>query len=80
MASRPPEPTEAQSRQRWAVMQLMRIMGVALVIAGILMTQGALDLFGEHNRLVGYAFVIVGLVDGFVMPLVLARKWRTPPA
>ena len=32
---------------------------------------------GELNRELGYAFVVIGLVDGFVMPTVLARKWSS---
>ena len=43
-----------------------------------LVTQGAVNLAGELNRELGYAFVGIGLVDAFVMPIVLARKWRSP--
>jgi hypothetical protein len=85
MASRPPEgpmdptpPTDLE-RQRWFVLNAMRIFGFGLAIAGILMTQGILDIAGDSNRVVGYAFIVVGLLDGFAMPQVLARKWRTPP-
>jgi hypothetical protein len=36
------------------------------------------DIAGDVNRLLGYLFVVVGLVDGFVVPQFLARKWRSP--
>lgn len=82
MASRPPGNGSApddEARNRWIVLQAMRVMGVALVVLGILMSQDRIDMVGENNRLVGYFFIAIGLVDAFAMPLVLARKWRTPP-
>ncbi len=78
MASRPPDRSDEQARNRWTIIQLMRVMGAALVLLGILMTQGTVDLAGDVNREVGYGLVVVGLLDGFFMPIVLARKWRSP--
>jgi hypothetical protein len=82
MASRPPEggPSGDPARSRWIIIQAMRLLGVAMIVVGILLTQGKLDLAGDSNELLGYLLVVIGLVDGFVMPQVLARKWRTPPA
>ena len=77
MASRPPDQPDALARNRWMVIQLMRTTGFALAILGILMTQDAVDIAGELNREVGYAFVAIGLLDGFLMPIVLARKWSS---
>jgi len=59
------------------VIQVMRMMGFALVILGILMARDAVDLAGEDNHLVGYAFVVIGLLDGFLMPIFLARRWSS---
>ena len=81
MASRPPDngnPPSDEARTRWIVLQAMRIMGVALVALGLLMSQDRIDLLGETNRMVGYLFIAIGLLDAFVVPLVLARKWRSP--
>jgi len=77
MASRPPDENEDIARQRWGVIQLVRIMGFGMVILGILLARDAVDLFGEQNHMVGYAFVVIGLVDGFFMPIFLARKWSS---
>ena len=77
MASRPPDENESLARQRWMVMQVMRIMGFGLVILGILMARDVVDIAGESNHLVGYAFVVVGLLDGFLMPIFLAKKWSS---
>ena len=65
---------EAQARNRYFVIQLMRILGVALVLVGILVVRGKIAI----EPVAGYAFIAIGLADVFVMPLVLARKWRTP--
>ena len=82
MASRPPEitPPTALERQRFFVLNMVRIAGFALILFGILLSQAAVDLAGEHNALIGYVFIAVGFVDGFFMPRMLARKWRTPDA
>ena len=77
MASRPPDRSDEWFRNRWMVIQLMRVIGFAFAILGILMTQDAVDIAGELNREVGYAFVAIGLLDGFLMPIVLARKWSS---
>lgn len=69
-----PAPT-ALEKKRFLAIQLMRLMGAALVILGVLIAGGKIDL----PVLVGYVLVLAGLVDLFVMPLVLARRWRTPP-
>ena len=68
------------ARQRWIVIQVMRTGGVAFVVLGILMARGVVDIGGDDNRLVGYAFIVIGLLDAFLVPRYLARNWRTPPA
>ncbi|WP_305098149.1 hypothetical protein [Croceibacterium aestuarii] len=80
MASRPPRnrPTDDVARNRWMVMQAMRIMGFALVIVGLLLTRDVMNWAGDANHILGYALVLIGLADGFFVPIVLARKWRTP--
>lgn len=59
---------------RFAIIQAMRLFGVGLVIAGILVASGRSPLPGWA----GYALLAVGLIDVFVVPPILARKWRTP--
>ena len=80
MASRPPEPADdALARKRWTIIQVTRFAGFALVLIGILMVRGVIALDEGSGRLLGYAFIVIGLTDGFVVPQVLARKWRTRP-
>jgi hypothetical protein len=60
------------------VIQFARLAGFAVVLVGILVARDVIDLAGASNRVVGYILIALGLVDGFVVPQVLARKWRTP--
>jgi hypothetical protein len=81
MASRPPEDdtSDDEARKRWMVIQAVRILGFALTVLGLLLVRDAVDLAGEVNHILGYFFIATGLLDGFVMPQVLARRWRSPP-
>ncbi|MFA9201035.1 MAG: hypothetical protein ACEQR8_07595 [Cypionkella sp.] len=76
MASRPPEivPPTDRERARFIALNAVRIGGVALVLLGILIESGRIEL----PRAVGWAFLAVGLVDVFLVPRLLARRWRTP--
>jgi hypothetical protein len=80
MASRPPEgPLEAtpptdQERARYVAINIVRLTGVAMVLLALLILGGTIDL----PRVIGWIFLPMGLVDVFVLPLAMARKWRTP--
>jgi len=81
MANRPPDgpgTDEDLARTRWIVISILRLFGFGLAVLGLLMSQNAVIIAEPVNTLVGYVFVVIGLLDGFVMPVVLARKWRTP--
>ena len=62
------------ARNRWLVINAVRLAGVAMVLVGILGLRGVI----EYPRIAGWILVVVGLLDMFAMPLVLARKWRSP--
>ena len=70
-----PEPTKLE-KQRFMAIQMVRLTGLALTILGVLISGGKIDL----PPLIGYVFVVLGLVDFFVMPKVLSRRWRSPSA
>jgi hypothetical protein len=81
MASRPPETdgSEADARNRWMIIQALRTMGVALAVFALLLIRGVVDVAGASNEILGYALLVVGLGDAFVIPQLFAKKWRTPP-
>ena len=79
MASRPPDdrlratpPTERE-RARFFALNAVRLSGVVLVGIGLLALNRALDL----PQALGWVLVAVGLIEVFVVPQVLARRWRT---
>ena len=63
------------ARNRWLVINAVRVAGVAMVLVGILGLRGVI----EYPDVAGYILLVVGLFDIFAVPLLLARKWRTPP-
>jgi hypothetical protein len=59
---------------RFAIIQAVRLSGVGFVIAGILMASARTPL----PEWIGYPLLAAGLVEVFVIPQILVRKWRTP--
>jgi hypothetical protein len=69
-----PDPAKA----RFAVIQLARLFGVVLVLLGVLIQAGRIAALAWVPQWAGYVLIAVGLVDTFVMPTLLARRWRSP--
>ena len=65
-----PDPAKA----RFLFIAAHRLVGAALVVLGMLAMQGALD----WGKGLGKVLAITGLIVFFVVPLFLARAWRTP--
>lgn len=63
------------ARARWLAINAVRIAGVAMVMVGILGLRGRL----EYPEIAGWILVGAGLLDIFLVPRVMARKWRSPP-
>lgn len=59
--------------QRFWVMQALRLSGMALVIFGAMILGGRI----AQSEAVGAALLAVGVVDFFVIPLVLAHRWKS---
>ena len=71
--SRPPrEAAEALAKQRLIILTAIRFSGIALVLLGFAIMNGVIDL----PAAVGAVFVLVGVADVFVMPVVLVRRWK----
>lgn len=67
--------TPDPARQRFIVLQLLRLSGAFFALLGLLVVARRIDL----PVIAGYAFLIVGFVDLFVAPLLLAKRWKSPP-
>jgi hypothetical protein len=62
------------AKKRFVAIQAMRFMGAALVILGLLIINGMIDL----PRIVGFVLAGVGIADALIMPLVLTKRWKSP--
>lgn len=66
--------SDETARNRWLVIVFARLAGVAMVVMGLLGTQGAMEM----PIWAAYVLLAVGLADVFLVPTFLARKWRSP--
>ena len=66
--------SEDVARGRWMAINVARLAGVAMVIVGIMGLRGVI----EYPAVAGWILVGVGLLDIFLVPQILARKWRSP--
>ncbi|GGC35277.1 hypothetical protein GCM10011371_23290 [Novosphingobium marinum] len=67
--------TENRDRNRFLVLQLMRISGAVLFVLGVMVMGGRLD----WPPVLGYLLIVVGLFEALFLPTYLARHWRSPP-
>lgn len=65
---------ENDARTRWFVINMTRLVGAVIVVCGILGLKGVIPM----PDIAGYGFIAFGLFDVFLVPQILARKWRTP--
>ena len=68
---------EATWRNRFIIINLTRIGGTIVALAGLLIWHS--DLYRQGGAMeVGLPVALVGLAISFIGPLQLARKWKTP--
>ena len=63
------------AKSRFFIIGSVRLLGAILVVFGLLAVNGTLDWPAP----IGYALLAIGLLDFFIFPLMLARRWRSPP-
>ena len=64
---------------RWAAIQLVRILGVACVLGGLLILFGQVESFARLPEWLGFLLIAGGMIGVFVVTAALARRWRSPP-
>lgn len=71
--------SDALAKKRFFAISAMRLMGALFVAVGFVLIRGGWDLAGQPtDRWIGVAVVLIGAFDFAVMPLLLARRWRSP--
>lgn len=70
---------DALAKRRFYAITSMRLMGAIFVLIGFVLIRGGWELAGQPtDRWIGVAVVLIGAFDFAVMPLLLARRWRSP--
>ena len=72
------EPTDPAAA-RFFVLQLVRLSGALLALAGVLIISGKLAWLPKLPEAAGYVLIAAGLAEFFVAPLFLARRWKSRP-
>jgi hypothetical protein len=72
-----PQEEAALWRNRFILMNLVRIGGTVGVLLAILLWQS--DTFVPGGTIVGFPIAIICLLISFFGPKYLASQWRTPP-
>jgi hypothetical protein len=68
---------ESKARQRFIALAFIRFGGVAIAFLGIAIVMRRLI---EPAGIVGTALIAAGAFGVLVLPVLLVRRWRTPPA
>jgi hypothetical protein len=68
---------EALWRNRFILINLVRIGGTIVVLLALALWQS--DLFVRGGTILGFPLALAGLVVSFGGPKWLARRWREPP-
>ncbi len=68
--SLPPE--EVRARQRYVILNVVRIGGLVMLLLGIAIARGVVD--GPYA--LGVVLAVAGLLDFFFAPRLLARRWK----
>ena len=67
------------ARNRFFAIGAMRVVGALLAMLGFVIIRGVWPLIDPAtDRIIGTALVLIGVFDFAVMPIILARRWRSP--
>ncbi len=70
------EAEDARARNRFIVLNVARFGGVAIVMVGMAIIQRVIDLPWS----LGVVLAVIGMIDFFVVPLLLAKAWKRQEA
>ena len=63
-----------RARARFAILTAIRVTGVALAFAGAAVMSGH---SGGLPRTSGLVLLVMGVIEVMVVPIILARKWKS---
>jgi hypothetical protein len=74
MSQSPREAAEAQARTRFIIMNIIRVMAIAMLLVGIAITRFAPYLSIEW--IFGAALAVMGLLEFFFLPAIIAKRFK----
>lgn len=66
---------DAPAKRHFAVISMFRLGGAIMVVIALLQINQVIDWMPDT---LSYLLLAFGIVEFFYMPIVLARRWRTP--
>lgn len=66
------EAAEALARQRFIILNVLRFSGIAILMFGLAIARGLIDL----PWVVGVVLAVAGFLEFFFLPRFIARGWR----
>lgn len=72
------EDHETQAKQRFIILNIMRFSGAVIVIMGLAISAGR--LFPDFPPLLGYLFIVLGMFEFFLFPILLKKSWNKKDA
>lgn len=67
---------ETKAQQRFLILNFVRITGAIMLVIGLAVISNG--VFGLPIA-VGYVLFLVGIAAFMLVPLLLAKKWKSPP-
>lgn len=68
--------SEDLAKQRFFLLQAMRITGAIFALLGLLVIAGKIDLLPGWA---GFILFALGMIVMLIVPPILARGWKSPP-
>lgn len=62
------------ARNRFLILQALRLAGIVQVVLGLAITVDKIAL----PHFAGYLLIANGMVDAFLIPVLLAKRWKSP--
>lgn len=74
MSLSPRETAEKTARNRFIIMNVVRVFALAMLLVGVAITRFVPYLSVEW--IVGAALAVMGLLEFFFLPAIIAKRWK----
>lgn len=69
------EETDDPAKARFFMLQLVRLGGLLLILGGILIVTETIS----GPMFLGAGLLLLGMFEFFFLPVMMARRWKSPP-